>query len=112
MRTYGTAAYSKLVRPAELKRWSTYFGYELAFDKILDETFGAKTNIFLASQFNLVGSPEYKLNSNFMTGLKFGEWDGKGLVFYLSYYIGANPFGEYYSQRIQKFGIGFFVDYF
>ena len=47
-----------------------------------------------------------------MAGLKFGDWDGKGLVFYMSYYIGANPFSEYYSNRIEKFGIGFFVDYF
>lgn len=112
IRTYGTAAYSTLVRPAELQKWSGYVGYEIAFDKIIDKTFNERTNLFLASQFNLVGSPKYQLNSNFMGGVKFGDWDGKGLVFYLSYYIGANPFSEYYSQRIRKFGIGFFVDFF
>jgi Protein of unknown function (DUF1207) len=112
LRTYGTVAYSKLVRPAEIKRWSGYFGYEIASDKITNEVLGTKTNLFLATQFNIAGAPEYQLNSNFMTGLKFGEWDGKGLVFYLSYYIGANPFSEFYSERIEKFGIGFFVDYF
>ena len=112
LRTYGTVAYSTLVRPQEIKKWSWYFGYELAFDKIIDKTFGAKSNLFLATQFNLVGTPHYQLNSNFMGGIKFGDWDGKGLVFYLSYYIGANPFSEYFSQRIQKFGIGFFVDFF
>ena len=47
-----------------------------------------------------------------MGGIKFGEWDGKGLVFYLSYYAGANPFSEYYSERINKFGLGVFVDFF
>lgn len=112
LRTYGTVAYSSLVRPAEIKKWSGYFGYELAFDDLIEETFGAKTNVFLATQFNIVGAPKYQLNTNFMSGLKFGEWDGKGLVFYLSYYIGANPFSEYYSNRIEKFGVGFFVDFF
>ena len=112
LRTYGTVAYSSLVRPSDMKRWSGYFGYELAFDKIIDETFGAKTNLFLASQFNIVGTPTYQLNTKLMAGLKFGDWDGKGLVFYLSYYTGANPFSEYYSERIKKFGVGFFVDFF
>ncbi len=112
LRTYGTAAYSTMVRPAEIKKWSGYFGFEAAFDQVLDETFGAKTNLFIASQFNLVGTPEYQLNTKLMSGVKFGDWDGKGLVVYLSYYIGANPFSEYYSERIQKFGVGFFVDFF
>ena len=73
---------------------------------------GEPTNIYIASQFNIVGTPNYKLNSNFMGGLKFGEWDGKGLVFYVSYYIGSNPFSQYYTDRVNQFGIGFFVDYF
>jgi len=112
LRTYGSFAYSTLVRPSEIEKWSGYFGFEAAFDKIINDTFGEKTNLFVASQFNLVGTPKYQLNSKIMGGLKFGDWDGKGLVFYLSYYIGANPFSEYYSQRVQKFGIGFFVDFF
>ncbi|PID58983.1 MAG: hypothetical protein CR986_07200 [Ignavibacteriae bacterium] len=112
VRTYATAAYSSLVRPSKLKRWSGYCGVEAAFDKILGETLGRKTNLFFATQFNLVGTPNYNLNSNFMSGLKFGDWDGKGLVLYLSYYSGRNPFSEYYSQRIKKFGVGFFVDFF
>ena len=112
LRTYITAAYATLVRPATLKKWSTYFGYELAFKNVIDKVFDRDANLFVANQFNIVGTPTYKLNTNLMGGIKFGDWDGKGLVFYLSYYIGANPFSEYYSQRIKKFGIGFFVDFF
>jgi len=112
VRTYATLAYSTLVRPAEIEKWSGYFGYELAFNNILGKTFKKETNLFLASQFNLVGAPHYKLNSNFMGGIKFGNWDEKGLLLYLSYYIGANPFSEYYARRVEKFGIGFFVDFF
>ena len=112
LRTYGTVAYSTLVRPAELKKWSAYFGYEIAFKNVIDKVFDRDANLFIANQFNIVGSPTYKLNTNLMGGIKFGEWDGKGLVFYLSYYAGANPFSEYYSERINKFGLGFFVDFF
>ena len=112
LRTYVTAAYATLVRPSTLQKWSTYFGYELAFKNVIDEIFNQDANLFIANQFNIVGTPTYKLNTNLMGGIKFGDWDGKGLVFYLSYYVGANPFSEYYSQRIKKFGIGFFVDFF
>ncbi len=112
LRTYVTAAYATLVRPSSLKKWSTYFGYELAFKNVIDKIFNQEANLFIANQFNIVGTPTYKLNTNLMGGIKFGEWDGKGLIFYLSYYVGANPFSEYYSQRIKKFGLGFFVDFF
>jgi len=112
LRTYGTIAYSTLVRPTELKKWSSYFGYEIAFKNVIDKVFDKDANLFIANQFNIVGTPSYKLNTNLMGGIKFGEWDGKGVVFYLSYYSGANPFSEYYSERINKFGIGFFVDFF
>ena len=112
LRTYVTAAYATLVRPSTLQKWSTYFGYELAFKNVIDKVFNQDANLFIANQFNIVGTPTYKLNTNLMGGIKFGDWDGKGLIFYLSYYVGANPFSEYYSQRIKKFGIGFFVDFF
>ena len=112
IRTYGTIAYSTLVRPENLQKWSTYFGYEISSNKIINSVFNSETNLFIANQINLVGTPRYQLNTNFMSGIKFGNWESKGLIFYLSYYIGANPFSEYYSERIKKFGIGFFVDFF
>lgn len=112
IKVYGTLAYSTLVRPENLQKWSTYFGYEISSSKIINPVFDTETNLFIANQINLVGTPSYQLNTNFMTGIKFGKWEGKGLVFYISYYIGANPFSEYYSERIKKFGIGFFVDFF
>lgn len=112
IRTYGTLSYSTLVRPEHLERWASYFGYEISFKDLIGKIHDEPTNLFMATQFNLVGTPRYKLNSNFMTGLKFGEWDGKGLVVYLSYYVGSNPFSEYYSQRVRQFGLGFFIDFF
>lgn len=111
IRTYATLSYATLVRPSVLKKWSGYLGYELAFDNVIGKTFNRNTNLFIASQFNLAGTPKYMLNSNFIGGVKFGEWSGKGVVFYFSYYTGANPFSEYYSERIKKIGLGFFVDF-
>jgi hypothetical protein len=46
-----------------------------------------------------------------MLGIKFGEWKGKGIVLYSSYYIGHNIFGEYYNQRTRDLGFGFFIDF-
>lgn len=112
VRIYGTASYASLVRPNRLQKWSTYFGYELAFSDISGNILNKQTYLFLANQYNLIGLPDYKWNINTLLGIKFGKWNEKGVVFYLSYYSGSNPFSEYYSDRVNQFGIGFFVDYF
>lgn len=111
LRVYIVPTYSTLVRPLEIKKWSVSGGFELADDSILDEVFGHPTNIFVSVHSFLMGLPKYALTTNFMSGVKFGKWTGKGIVFYLSYYTGNNIFSEYYYQRISRLGVGFFVDF-
>jgi hypothetical protein len=47
-----------------------------------------------------------------MAGIKFGDWDKKGIVLYTSYYSGRDMFSSYYDRRISKFGIGFSIDFY
>lgn len=101
--------YSSLVRPALIKKWWGNAGIELSY--LISDNKDYKINLFLSSQVKIAGMPKYKLNYNNLLGLKFGDWNGKGVVFYLDHYFGNNYFSEYYYRRIEKFGIGFFVDF-
>lgn len=108
---YGSVAYATLVRPHEIKKYSFNTGIEINSNKILGLVFEHEANLFLASHIRYAGLPNYKFSINNMFGLKFGNWKGKGITFYFSYYNGNNIFNEYYYLRISKFGIGFTVDF-
>jgi hypothetical protein len=111
IRYYGGPAYAYRVRPSALQRFSGCFGLEVNSDKIFGEVFEKPANIFIASHFNLAGVPKYSLSNQTQLGVKFGNWNGKGINFYLSYFTGNDFFGEYYNVRVSKFGIGFMVDF-
>ena len=110
-RVYFSPSYSVLIRPIELKRWSFNTGVEFYLDKLIGKTFSKSNNIFCAYQFSLIGVPEYTGNNNILLGLKMGDYDSKGINVYLSYYTGIHYFSEYYVRKLQKFGIGFFIDF-
>ncbi len=112
LKYYGGVAYATLVRPSQLKKYSFSAGMELHTNKFYSEFFDDNLNLFFAYNFVLKGMPVYTGNNHFMLGAKFGEWYGKGLVFYLSYFAGKNVFSEYYTNSIKRFGIGFYVDIF
>lgn len=111
LRYYIVPTYATLVRPVSIKKWSLSGGFEIANEKIIGELFEHKTNIFIALHSFTMGTPSYQLTTNFMTGVKFGQWNSKGVLFYLSYYYGNDIFSEYYYNRISRLGVGFFVDF-
>lgn len=109
---YGSIAYATLVRPAELEKWFFNAGLEINSDKVFGKLLEKPVNLFIASHNVLAGKTEYQLSTNNLLGVKFGEWYGKGLLIYLSYYYGNHKFSEYYFKRVSQFGIGFNVDFF
>lgn len=111
MRYYGGIQYAVMVRPNEIKKLSASCGFELHSEKIIDNVFSNPVNLFFAYHFNAAGYPKYTGTSHLQTGIKFGCWNSKGILFYLSYFSGNNMFSEYYNERITKFGIGFAVDF-
>ncbi len=112
LKYYGGVAYATLVRPSTLKKYSFSAGFEAHSNKFYNDLFGENLNLFIAYNFILKGMPVYTGNNHLMIGAKFGEWYGKGLVFYFSYFSGKNVFSEYYANSIKRFGIGFYVDIF
>lgn len=111
LKYYGNIAYSTLVRPSDMKKYSFAGGFELSSDKIIGKVFDKEASLFCAYHLNVQGVPVYTGNNNLMIGVKFGAWNEKGVVFYLSYFSGNNYFNEYYYNKIKKIGIGFFVDF-
>lgn len=108
---YGAVSYSTLVRPDELNRIGAFTGLEISFKNVTGNIFEKNTNLFLAMQFSAFGNPEHTIDTHIMSGIKIGEWDSKGVVFYISYYRGHHIFSEFYTRYQEKFGIGFLVDF-
>lgn len=112
LKYYGGISYAALVRPDELRKYSLHAGFEFAMADLLGKVFNHASNIFLAEHFFLDGTAKYFGSQQLMAGIKFGDWDKKGIVLYASFYSGRNMFGSHYNEKIKKFGVGFSVDFF
>jgi hypothetical protein len=111
LKYYGGLSYATLVRPDDLKRYNFHVGLEMAAINLFGKVFDKDFNVFLADHFFLDGTDEYYGNNQIMTGVKFGDWDNKGIVFYASYYTGRDMFSAHYDSKISKFGVGFSIDW-
>ncbi|MDP3683987.1 MAG: hypothetical protein Q8S01_08635 [Ignavibacteria bacterium] len=111
LRYYGGGAFSARIRPAILKRFSATAGFEIHSDKIIGKLFDKPVNIFLAHNINYAGLPDYSFTNQSQLGIKFGDWESKGILFYFSFYSGNNMFSEYFDEKINKVGFGFAVDF-
>ena len=112
LKYYGGLSYATLIRPDELKRYNFHLGFEIAAPNTLGKVFNNDVNLFLADHFFLDGTGKYSGSNQLMAGVKFGEWDKKGVVVYASYYSGRDMFSSYYDRKISKFGVGFSIDFF
>ena len=112
LKYYGGLSYATLIRPNDLKRFNYHMGIEIAAPNIAGKLFDNDMNFFLANHFFLDGTEKYLGSSQLMVGIKVGNWNKKGIIFYASYYTGRDMFGSYYDRRISKFGIGFSIDFF
>jgi len=112
LKYYGSIAYATMVRPGELEKWFFNAGLEINSNKIFGQISQKPVNLFFASHNVFAGKPDYQLSSNNLLGVKFGKWNGKGVVFYFQYYNGNSKFSEYYFKRVSQFGIGFSVDFY
>jgi hypothetical protein len=110
-RYFGGFSYSTLVRPDNIKRYNFHTGFEFALKKIIGKVASKDVNPFVAAYITTDGADSYIISQQTMAGVKFGNWDSKGILLYLSYYSGGDIFGSYFKRRISNFGIGFSVDF-
>lgn len=111
IRYYGGVTYATLIRPDDQKRWNFHLGIESSFENLLGKIFGENENIFFAHHFYLNGTDEYEGNNNTMGGIKIGDWYGRGISLYASYFRGLDIFNAYYKFKREKFGVGFKFDF-
>ncbi len=112
LRLYSAVSYATLVRPSAMKKWLGYSGFELHFPRLFGKVHSSPVNLFIASHLFLDANPDYTFNSNSMLGVKFGKWHGKGIIFYLDYFSGHHYLSQYFMQKTEQIGVGFFVDFY
>lgn len=111
LRPYFLISQSFRRRPEELKRLMAASGIEFRDEAPLTKFLDKEVSIFGAVHFFTAGVPEFTGTISTQFGVKFGDWESKGISFFLSYYHGNNMFSEYYSMRISRFGVGFNFDF-
>ncbi|MDR3611727.1 MAG: DUF1207 domain-containing protein [Ignavibacteriaceae bacterium] len=110
-RPYIGGSYAARIRPSILKKGTFCSGFEVHTGNRTESAKEPFYHFFIAYHFQLAGLPEYLGSNNFQAGIKLGEWQKKGVNFFISYFKGNNMFNEFYYERIERFGIGFSVDF-
>lgn len=108
---YSAFSYATHLRPAIIKRISTFHGFELRSDELAGAALGKPVTIYLADHFTLSGVPKYQGTNNCEAGVKFGKWNDTGIRLYVSYYRGLDIFSQYYDVRVDEWGLGFAFDF-
>lgn len=108
---YSSLAYSTMVRPLSIKKWTFNFGVESVYPGVVKNFYDKPIELFFVYHNQFSGESAYLASHTLKTGLKFGEWNKKGVLFYFFWYNGFNYFSEFYNVRIKKIGIGFNVDF-
>ncbi|MDR3667703.1 MAG: DUF1207 domain-containing protein [Ignavibacteriaceae bacterium] len=111
IRPYIGGSYAARIRPSILKKETFLTGIEAHTGLGTQTSKPPLYHFFIAYNFQLAGLPAYLGSSQFQAGIKFGEWQKKGINFYISYFKGNNMFNEFYYERIERFGVGFSVDF-
>lgn len=111
LRSYGGFSYALFVRPDEINRYSALGGSEFTLDKLFGPVAGEPTNLYCAYHLALEGTNNLVATNQLQCGLKWGQWYGKGMTLYLSYYSGRHIFAEYLQERLNILGAGFTVDF-
>ncbi|HUI11617.1 MAG TPA: hypothetical protein VL221_14885 [Bacteroidota bacterium] len=107
---YSGFSYATLVRPDSLARFATIHGVELHTTGLTGPVGGRPFSVYIADNLAFTGIPTYYGTNTLESGVKFGDWDGRGVRFYLSYYHGLEVFSQYYYVKTDQWGLGFAFD--
>jgi hypothetical protein len=107
---YAGAAYARLLRPENIRRWSFLAGGEYVDSDVAGNLFGQPCHFYAAIHFNLMGIPAWAGTTQAEGGLRIGPWDGAGTRIYLSCQTGLSLFHQYYDLREYSWGAGIAFD--
>lgn len=109
--SYFTTAYSFLLRPVGQKKVFFRSGISLYYYTPFLNIKNKKAFTFFSYDFLLNGLDSYRGNNELQLGVRFGEIEHTGLLVFFSYFNGANIYGAYYKENLQKIGAGFSIDF-
>ena len=107
---YAGGSYAIVIHPKNIKRFTAHAGVQFSLLQIANSFFGKPLDLIVAYHFNLSSVPSYIGCNHIITGINFGNWNSSALTVYLSYYIGSNVFNQYFSERVNEFSIGFYIN--
>ena len=107
---YSGFSYATLARPDNLARWATLHGVEMHTTGIPGPVGGRPCSLYAADNLSFTGIPVYYGTNTLEAGVKFGEWNGRGVRLYMSYYHGLEVFSQYYYVKTDQWGLGFAFD--
>ena len=115
-RIYGGGGYLIHRKPASIDRLKAQWGVELRGPEIrsplLEQTLtgGLIATPVFGADFKAFEELNWLINSNVEGGLElFRPGKTRRLRLLVNYYWGYNPYGQFYSQKIQSVGIGLYL---
>ena len=114
-RGYGGGGYLYNRKPA-LDRWTLQWGLELRAPRGPSEILGSLVEGLLfapvfGADFRAVEQLGWDINTSLVGGLEWSRLNStRRLRLLLSYYHGRNPYGQFFDQRINSYGIGLYIE--
>ena len=84
--------------------------YQLGFDYFADKLIAGIATPFLAYDFKLTRIDKYSGNNIITAGIKFGNYNSKGISIIVSYYAGKSIHGEYFNLNENYTTLGINMD--
>ena len=105
VRVYAGLTYLFHVDPKNLARFIAEGGAEYHY------SLWSNVNVYAAYQATVLKVVETSVRHNVQIGWKIGQWEGRGLNLYASYFSGYSIHGEYYNVKDNYFALGFQVEF-
>ncbi len=106
LRFYAGVTYLIHVNPGFIKKGI----YQVGFDYFADKLIADIATPFIAYDFKLTGIDKYSGNNIIAAGIKFGDYDAKGVSILYSYFSGKSIHGEYFNLNENYSTLGINVD--
>jgi hypothetical protein len=105
LRAYVGAIFLIHVVPQNLARLTSYAGAEWHHDV------QKSVHCYVSYQATAIKISELSLRHNIQLGGKIGDWSGRGLNAYMSYFSGYSIHGEYFDVKENYFALGFLLEF-
>ncbi len=105
LRGYVGATYMFHVDPRWIPKLSGYAGGELSL------IFHGKITPYIAYQATLMKINKASVRHNAQAGIKIGEYNGRGLNLFVSYFSGYSIHGEYFDVQEHYTALGFLINF-